>query len=205
MDKVLEEAYQALFEGNFTRVAELEQQLQADSFERLNLQSYLAVEQKQFEVARQAMISYLGRAQNQEDKVHEHIAYHQLGYIERSARNLDLALQWIEKEADFLQEYFPEDHYRQSVNLYEQGYLHLQLGKLELAEKWMRQALTYALESDDLINHACAYRGMGEIFVGKGDQKNAKKSFQRALTLFEEAGDAVGIQGVQDLLTKNQV
>lgn len=205
MDKVLEEAYQALFEGNFTRVAELEKQLKTDSFERLNLQSYIAVEQKNFEIARQAITSYLGRAQDQEDKTHEHIAYHQLGYIERSAGNLDLALQWIETEADFLEKYFRDDHYRQSVNLYEQGYLNLQLGNLELAEKLMRQALTYALESDDLINHGCAYRGMGEIFTAQGDKKNAKKSFQQALTLFEEAGDTVGVQGVQDLLFKNQL
>lgn len=125
----------------------MEASLEIQSYERWNLQSYLAVEEQDFPLARQAMEAYLEQAKSEEDKIHQHIAYHQLGYVERSAGNLELALQWIETKAEFLREYFPEDHYRQSVNLYEQGYLGLLLGDIETAEKWMQQALDYALES----------------------------------------------------------
>lgn len=200
MDKNLEEAYQALFEGDFARVAELEQLLDSDSFERLNLKSYLAVEEKDFDAARRAMSLYLQKSKDEQDRVHEHIAYHQLGYIERSAGNLEQALQWIETEAAFLQNYFPEDHYRQSVNLYEQGYIRLQLGNIKAAETWMNQALSYALESDDLINQGCAYRGLGEIKRTEGRINDARHYFEKAFSLFQQAEDFIGAEEVEEMI-----
>lgn len=182
------------------RVAELEQLLDSDSFERLNLKSYLAVEEKDFNAARRAVSLYLQKSKDEQDRVHEHIAYHQLGYIERSAGNLEQALQWIETEAAFLQNYFPEDHYRQSVNLYEQGYIRLQLGDIKAAETWMNQALSYALESDDLINQGCAYRGLGEIKRTDGQINDARHYFEKAFSLFQQAEDFIDAEEVEEMI-----
>lgn len=201
MEERLEAAYQALFEGDFERARDLEKSLEDQSFERWNLQSYLAVEEQDFARARQAMETYLERAKEEQDRVHEHIAYHQLGYVERSAGNLELALQWIEMEAEFLNMYFPGDHYRQSVNFYEQGYLRLLLGNVETAEKWMQQALDYALESQDLVNQGCAYRGMGEIKQAEGNSDQARDYFQQAKDLFEQAEDFIGAEEVEEMLS----
>lgn len=201
MEERLEAAYQALFEGDFARAMDLERSLETQSYERWNLQSYLAVEEQDFTRARKALEAYLERAKEQQDRVHEHIAYHQLGYIERSAGNLELALQWIETEAEFLREYFPEDHYRQSVNLYEQGYLGLLLGDIETAEKWMQQALDYALEGEDLVNQGCAYRGLGEIKQAEGKLSQARDYFQQAKALFEQAEDFIGAEEVDEMLS----
>lgn len=201
MEERLEAAYQALFEGDFDRAKDLEKSLEGQSFERWNLQSYLAVEEQDFPRARQSMEVYLEQAQAEDDKVHQHIAYHQLGYIARSEGDLETALKWIETEADFLREHFPEEHYRQSVNLYEQGYLRLLLGDIAAAEKWMQQALDYALEGKDLVNQGCAYRGLGEIKQAEGRLDQARDYFQQSKALFEQAEDFIGAEEVDEMLS----
>ena len=96
--------------------------------------------------------------------------------------------------------YFPDDHYRQSVNLYELGYLNLKLGRLTQAQEFMRKANIYAKESDDVINHACSYRGLGEIAQALGNLQEARINFAAAIRLFDKAGDAIGKAEVEELL-----
>lgn len=200
MDDKLDAAWQAFFEGNLELATELEQNLTEDSFSRLNLKAYLAVEAKDFSRAEETLQTYLVKAQDESDRENEHIAYHQLGYVARAAGDVAAAWDWIEREADFLARHFPEDHYRQSINLYEQGYLRLKLGQTEQAEKRMQQALTYALETDDLINQACAYRCLGEIALAKTLKNQAKTHFEKAAALFRQAEDQVGAAEVEALL-----
>ena len=200
MDEKLREAWQAFFEGKPALAAKLEGELTADSFSRLNLQAYLAVEDQDYSRAAAILQAYLSKAQTEEDQENEHVAYHQLAYVARAAGDLSSAWDWIETESAFLARHFPEDHYRQSVNLYERGYLQLKLGLLGQAEKWMEQALAYALETDDLINQACVYRGLGEIDLAKGLKKQAKTHLEKAAALFRLAEDQVGAAEVEALL-----
>ncbi|KXT84055.1 hypothetical protein STRDD11_01157 [Streptococcus sp. DD11] len=200
MDEPLKAAWQAFFEGNLDLAAKLEGELTGESFSSLHLRAYLAVEAKDFSRAAKTLQTYLARAQAQSDKENEHVAYHQLGYVARSAGDFLQALEWIEKEAAFLARHFPEDHYRQSVNLYEQGYIKLKLGQTNQAEKLLQQALTYALETDDLINQACAYRGLGEMNQAIGKGQAARCNFAAAIRLFEQAGDTIGQAEAEKLL-----
>lgn len=66
----------------------------------------------------------------------------------------------------------------------------------------MQETLNLALQTDDLVNHACAYRGLAEVRLAKGDIKMAKSDAQKALVCFEKAGDTVGAAGLKDLMTQ---
>ena len=200
MNDKLAAAWQHFFEGQLNKAEELEQQLEKDSFSRWNLRAYLAVERQDYQNAFANLELYLIQAQNDSDIENEHIAYHQLGYVARAAGDFYQALEWIEKEAAFLAMYFPDDHYRQSVNLYELGYLNLKLGRLTQAQEFMRKANIYAKESDDVINHACSYRGLGEIAQALGNLQEARINFAAAIRLFDQAGDAIGKAEAEGLL-----
>ena len=200
MDEKLAVAWQHFFEGQLNKAEELEQQLVKDSFSRWNLRAYLAVERQDYQNAFANLEAYLIQAQKESDRENEHIAYHQLAYVARFAGDFCQALEWIEKEAAFLAKYFPDDHYRQSVNLYELGYLNLKLGRLTQAQEFIRKAHIYAKESDDVVNHACICRGLGEIAQALGNLQEARTNFVAAIKLFDQAGDAIGKAEVEELL-----
>lgn len=200
MDEKLAVAWQHFFERQLNKAEELEQQLVKDSFSRWNLRAYLAVERQDYQNAFANLEAYLIQAQKESDRENEHIAYHQLAYVARSAGDFCQALEWIEKEAAFLAKYFPDDHYRQSVNLYELGYLNLKLGRLTQAQEFMRKAHIYAKESDDVVNHACSCRGLGEIAQALGNLQAARSNFAAAIRLFDQAGDDIGKAEVEELL-----
>ena len=67
----------------------------------------------------------------------------------------------------------------------------------------MQQSLKQALQTDDLIAQACAYRGLGEIYSAENSEKS-QENFLQAIELFEKAGDQVGAQEVKDLLNKKK-
>ncbi|MBF1723018.1 MAG: tetratricopeptide repeat protein, partial [Streptococcus sp.] len=58
----------------------------------------------------------------------------------------------------------------------------------------------YAKESDDVVNHACICRGLGEIAQALGNLKEARTNFAAAIRLFDQAGDAIGKAEVEELL-----
>ena len=105
-------------------------------------------------------------------------------------------------EAEIITDHFPDDLLKKSVNLYEQGYLQFKLGNICLAEELLQATLNLALQTDDLINHACAYRALAEVMLAKKDINMAKSYVQQALTYFEEAGDRVGATDLKDLMAQ---
>ena len=64
----------------------------------------------------------------------------------------------------------------------------------------MRKAHIYAKESDDVINQACSYRGLGEIAQALGNLQEARTNFMAAIRLFDQDGDAIGKAEVEELL-----
>lgn len=73
---------------------------------------------------------------------------------------------------------FPDDVLKTSVNLYEQGYLQFKLGNIHLAEELLQETLNL-VQTDDFVNHACAYRGLAEVMLAKGDIKMAKSMLKK--------------------------
>lgn len=123
--------------------------------------------------------------------------------VYREMNEFQTALFYIEREQKIIEEAFTEDSLKSSINNYEQGYLRLKLGKVVEAFMYMEQSLKQALQTDDLIAQACAYRGLGEI----GSIQNAEEShenFLQAIALFEKAGDQIGAQEVRKLLNNKK-
>lgn len=132
----------------------------------------------------------------------QHIGLHQLAMVEREEEHFQKAYDLIMTEAAIIAKHFPDDVLKTSVNLYEQGYLQFKLGNIHLAEELLQETLNLALRTDDFVNHACAYRGLAEVMLAKGDIKMAKSDVQKALACFEKAGDTVGVAGLKDLMTQ---
>ncbi|EGV09569.1 hypothetical protein HMPREF1042_1009 [Streptococcus constellatus subsp. pharyngis SK1060 = CCUG 46377] len=58
------------------------------------------------------------------------------------------------------------------------------------------------MQTDDLVNHACAYRALAEVMLAKRDIKRAKLYAQKALAYFEKAGDGVGATELKGLMAQ---
>lgn len=199
----MDQAWELLFEG---KIDEAKQLVQADfclatckDYSLLNLMGYIHLYEKKYEDCLEVYQHHLHLAITENDREHEHIAYHQLAMVYREMNNFQTALSYIEKEREVIEQVFPEDDLKSSVNDYEQGYLRLKLGQFVEAKTYMQQSLDSALKTDDLIAQACAYRGLGEIYSEENSEKS-KENFLQAIELFEKAGDQVGAEEVRDLI-----
>lgn len=199
----MDQAWELLFEG---KIDEAKQLVQADfclatckDYSLLNLMGYIYLYEKKYEDCLEIYQRYLHLAITEKDRENEHIAYHQLAMVYREMNDFQTALSYIEKEREIIEQVFPEDDLKSSVNDYEQGYLRLKLGQFVEAMAYMQQSLDSALKTDDLIAQACAYRGLGEIYSVENSEKS-KENFLQAIELFEKAGDQVGAEEVRDLI-----
>ncbi|MBP2623002.1 hypothetical protein C4K46_03505 [Streptococcus oricebi] len=201
-EDALERAWQALFEGKHKEAKELVIQLRETSFSSLNLQSYLALEEKDYSAAHAFLDEYYDRALAEQDLEHQHIGLHQLAMLAREEEDFQIAKNLLEKEAQIIDNHFPDDGLKKSVNLYERGYLQFKLGHLGLAYKLLKENVALALLTDDLVNRACAYRALGEVLLAKNRRQLAKEHFQIAMDYFEQAENTVALREVETLLTK---
>ncbi|WP_247906248.1 hypothetical protein [Streptococcus anginosus] len=197
-EEQLQKAWQALFDGQYQLAKQFVYQIDQDSYSTLNLKAYIALEKKDFQLARQFLKDYYAQAMSEKNLEEQHIGLHQLAMVEREEEAYDL----IMTEAAIIAKHFPDDVLKTSVNLYEQGYLQFKLGNIHLAEELLQETLNLALQTDDFVNHACAYRGLAEVMLAKGNIKMAKFDAQKALVCFEKAGDTVGAAGLKDLMTQ---
>ena len=127
-----------------------------------------------------------------------HVALHQLAMAKREAGSYDDALSLIQEEREILDASFPHDALKYAVNKYEQGYLRLKLGQPSQAKGRMEESLCFADRTQDLIARACAHRGLGEIHLALGQNGEARRSFQTAVSLFEQADDAAGVAEIKE-------
>ena len=67
----------------------------------------------------------------------------------------------------------------------------------------MEHSLKQALQTDDLIAQACAYRGLGEIYR-KLDSSKSYDYFSHAIKLFDKAGDEIGADEVRALIVNKK-
>lgn len=201
-EEQLQKAWQALFDGQYQLAKQLVSQIDQDNYSTLNLKAYIALEEKDFALARQFLKDYYAQAVSEKNLEEQHIGLHQLAMVEREEEHFQKAYDLIMVEAEIITDHFPDDLLKKSVNLYEQGYLQFKLGNICLAEKLLQATLNLALQTDDLINHACAYRALAEVMLAKKDINMAKSYVQQALTCFEEAGDRVGAIDLKDLMAQ---
>ncbi|MCM3309303.1 tetratricopeptide repeat protein [Streptococcus oralis] len=199
----MNQAWDLLFEGKINEAKKLVSETfsleTCKDYSLLNLMGYIKLFEKDYKEALLIYQNYLEIAISSQDKENEHIGYHQLAMVYREMNDYQTALNYIDKEREIIEKSFPEDALKYSVNNYEQGYLRLKLREIVEAFMYMEQSLKQALQTDDLIAQACAYRGLGEI----GSIQNSEEShenFLQAIALFEKAGDQIGAQEVRNLL-----
>ena len=203
----MNQAWDLLFEGKIDEAKKLVSETfsleTCKDYSLLNLMGYIKLFEKDYKEALLIYQNYLEIAISSQDKENEHIGCHQLAMVYREMNDYQTALNYIDKEREIIEKSFPEDALKYSVNNYEQGYLRLKLGEIVEAFMYMEQSLKQALQTDDLIAQACAYRGLGEI----GSIQNAEEShenFLQAIALFEKAGDQIGAQEVRNLLNNKK-
>ena len=199
----MDKAWELLFEG---KINEAKQLVQAEfclatckDYSLLNLMGYIYLYEKKYEDCLEVYKRYLHLAITEKDRENEHIAYHQLAMVYREMNDYQTALSYIEKEREVIEDSFSEDALKSSVNNYEQGYLRFKIGKIEKSIMYMEQSLKQALQTDDLIAQACAYRGLGEIYR-KLDSSKSYDCFSHAIKLFDKAGDEIGAEEVRALI-----
>ena len=199
----MDKAWKLLFEG---KINEAKQLVQAEfclatckDYSLLNLMGYIYLYEKKYEDCLEVYKRYLHLAITEKDRENEHIAYHQLAMVYREMNNYQTALSYIEKEREVIEDSFSEDALKSSVNNYEQGYLRFKIGEIEKSIMYMEQSLKQALQTDDLIAQACAYRGLGEIYR-KLDSSKSYDYFSHAIKLFDKAGDEIGAEEVRALI-----
>lgn len=203
----MSQAWELLFEGKIDESKKLVSETfsleTCKDYSLLNLMGYIKLFEKDYKEALLIYQNYLEVAISSQDKENEHIGYHQLAMVYREMNDYQTALNYIDKEREIIEKSFPEDALKYSVNNYEQGYLRLKLGEITKAIMYMEQSLKHALQTDDLIAPACAYRGLGEIYSDENSEKS-QENFLHAIALFEKAGDQIGAQEVRKLLNNKK-
>ena len=199
----MNQAWELLFEGKIEEAKKLVSENfsleTCKDYDLLNLMGYIKFFEKDYKEALLIYQNYLDVAISSQDKENEHIGYHQLAMVYREMNDYQTALSYIEKEREVIEDSFSEDALKSSVNNYEQGYLRFKIGKIEKSIMYMEQSLKQALQTDDLIAQACAYRGLGEIYR-KLDSSKSYDYFSHAIKLFDKAGDEIGAEEVRALI-----
>lgn len=160
---------------------------------------YIYLEEKNYNDSLKIYQRYIDLGRSKNDLENEHVGYHQLVMVYRDLGEFQKALLYINQEMEIIQNNFPNDALKLSINYYEQGFLHLKLGELEYAENPMQKSLDFALKTDDFIAQACAYRGMGKIYLAQESDKS-QDCFYQSIQLFEKAEDKIGADEVRALL-----
>ena len=148
-EEQLQKAWQALFDGQYHLAKQLVYQIEQDNYSTLNLKAYIALEEKDFALARQFLKDYYAQAVSEKNLEEQHIGLHQLAMVEREEEHFQKAYDLIMTEATIITEHFPDDVLKKSVNLYEQGYLQFKLGNIHPAEELLQETLNLALQTDD--------------------------------------------------------
>lgn len=167
----------------------------SEYYDYLSTYGYVYAEMKEFSKAYRSYEAYLTKAISEGSFQHQHMAYHQLCMVARLQGDYAKAKAYLDQESEIIQDHFAEDAQVWAIHLYEVGYISFLMGEKSDAEKQMSTSLDFALQTDDLIAQACAYRGLGEIL-------SSRFHFEKAKALFQQAGDSIGCQEIDDLMAK---
>ena len=161
---------------------------------------FVKASQKEYNEARKIYIELRQIAQANLNTQDEHIAIHQLAMVERMAENYIKAQELFHEELKILKDRKPDFQLGFAANFYEQGFIMLKRNRLEEAEELMKKSLGYSKLSGDPICLGCSYRGLGEVFMAKHKNAEAKQYFLESIQAFEEGSDEVAVNGVHSLI-----
>lgn len=99
-------------------------------YNALNLLGYIYLEDGKIDKAESTYQQWLQLSRKNHDIEQEHIALHQLAMVYRMHEDYGQALELIQQEARIIEQHFPNNLLKQSVNNYEQGYLRMKLQQL---------------------------------------------------------------------------
>lgn len=138
--------------------------------------------------------------QESQDDDERHVALHQFGMVERMAGNCPEAQRLFLLEEEILRAVFPADGLRHSANLYEQGYVQLQMGHFDKAEAMLLGSLTHARAAADPMCIGCAFRALAELAEAQHQAEAFQRYGEQAIAAFREAGDDIAVKEVQAFL-----
>ncbi|MGT2754033.1 hypothetical protein [Streptococcus ovis] len=159
---------------------------------------YLSIKKCVFQEAREFGNENIRLSEELDNLELKHIALHQLAYIEREAKQYQQALDYIIQEKEIIEQLALAGNdvtLDKAVATYEYAYLNFLLGNKAVAEKEMQFSLKLALQTEDKVAHACAYRGLGEILTDIS-------YLQKARDIFVELGDEYGVREIDELMGK---
>lgn len=165
----------------------------------LHMLGFVKASLNKFSEAREIYSEHRDLARSVGDVEEEAMALHQLGMTERMGKNFEEALHFFQTELQLLEKHGLDSDLKRSANLYEQGYIHLQLRQLEEAKELMKKSLESAEHSGDPIAIGCALRGLGEIYKAQRKKERADKYFSKAIAAFQKAGDLIAVKEVEEL------
>lgn len=163
-------------------------------YDYLSTYGYVYTARKDYDQAVQSYQTYLAKAEAEGDAQHQHRAHHQLAMVYREQGDYLAAMAELDLERAIIEQEFARDDLVWAIHLYEVGYVSHLMGHHDRALAEMTSSLDHALRTTDGIAQACSYRGLGQILSSPDYLKQAK-------ALFEEAGDAMGSQEIDDLLS----
>jgi tetratricopeptide (TPR) repeat protein len=154
----------------------------------------------EFDEARQLYQSLLQDAQQRNETRAIGIQLHQLGMVERLAKNYEQASVFFDREYTHLQTHLPNFYAGFSANAYERGYIQLLQGNVETAKSLLDESLRMADLAQDPICRACALRGLGEVALKQSHPQQARTYWQESQDAFREGGDEKGADEIQQYL-----
>lgn len=199
----IDEAFDAFHEGDLQQAKRLFAAIEKDISpadedydQYLHAAGYYYSAEQDFDKARTTYQTLLDKADNPEE---QHVALHQLGMVERMDSEFDKAHDYFNQEQQLLDQHFPDDSMRKSVNLYEHGYVLMQEGRYDEAEAQLQQSLEFGTKAEDDMCIACAHRALGELNAAQSKVKEAKMHFTASKKHFNAAGEQMGVQEIEML------
>ncbi|WP_414055739.1 tetratricopeptide repeat protein [Macrococcus equi] len=157
--------------------------------------AYIYAANHHFDKARTAL-QLLLEATDAEDK---QLAYHQLGLVERMDAEFDQSINYFKQESDIIKTHFADDTIKQSVNLYELGYVQLLNNQYDDGKASLEASLKLAEQSDDDLSIAISNRALGELYAAQEEMDQSKVYFIEAKRYFKKAGDEMGVAEIEAL------
>lgn len=152
---------------------------------------YVLVEMKKFEAAMKIWKDIYDRTQS-------HKALHQIGFVHRSAGNIDRALEIFNEERSLID---TTDVLALSVNSYELAFCHLHLGNIPEAQYELNIYASLEVDNSDPVERGCFFRLKGDI-ARVQDKSAAKVAYEESLKWFKKAEDPISIQEIQKRISE---
>lgn len=157
--------------------------------------AYLYAADNHFDKARDVLNELLAT----DDAENQQMAYHQLGLVERMDAEFEQSIAHFKKEAELIQTHFADDDIKQSVNLYELGYVQLLNNQYDDGKASLESSLKLAEQSGDDLSIAISNRALGELHAAQEEMTEAKKYFDEAKRYFRKDGDEIGVAEIEAL------